>query len=252
MLDNVIDINTIPVLQGKYTNERYRPVGGGTFGWAHLLAQEGIYWESNESVDFADKVYEEIAYETIKASMELSIEKGQYDYFEGSDWSTGEYFTERGYSKETSANGFDWEDLSNQVQSNGMRNGYVLAVAPNSSTAKIGGSSDGIDPIYGLEFFEEKKNFKFKVLAPGLNHKTYPYYVKNRYELNQDWSIKQNAARQRHIDQGVSFNLYVYSQIRAKELLDMIMFTWESGLKTTYYYKSTTYDASNECESCHS
>lgn len=123
MLDNVIDINTIPVLQGKYTNERYRPVGLGTFGFAHLLAQEGIYWESDESVTFTDKVYEEIAYETIKASMELSVEKGQYDYFEGSDWATGEYFTERGYSKETSVNELDWEGLSELVKVNGVRNG---------------------------------------------------------------------------------------------------------------------------------
>lgn len=127
-----------------------------------------------------------------------------------------------------------------------------MAVAPNSSTAKIGGSSDGIDPIYGLVFNEEKKNFKFRVLAPGLDHTTYPYYVKNRFELDQKWSIRQNAARQRHIDQSISFNLYVYSTIKASDLLDMIMETWKNGLKTTYYFKSTTYDSSNECTACHS
>lgn len=252
MLDNVIGINNIPVLQGKRTNERTRPIGLGTFGWHHLLAQEGIYWEGEESVIFADKIYEKIAYHTILASHELALEKGSYDLYEGSDWNTGEYFKLRDYRKATSANNFDWEGLAKKVSTKGIRNGYLMAVAPNSSTAKIGGSSDGIDPIYGLDFYEEKKNFKFKVLAPGLNPKTYPYYVKNRFELDQIWSIKQNAARQRHVDQGVSFNLYVYSQIKAPELLNIIIEGWKAGLKTTYYLKSTIYDASNECEACHS
>ena len=65
---------------------------------------------------------------------------------------------------------------------NGMRNGWLMAVAPNSSTAKIGGSTDGIDPIYSVEYAEEKKNFKFKVTAPDLNHITYNYYRRARHE----------------------------------------------------------------------
>lgn len=218
----------------------------GTFGWHHLLAEQGIMWESDESVTYADELYGKIAYLAIKSSSELAVEKGKYDYFEGSDWSTGAYFESRGY------NSPEWLELKEKVKTDGLRNGYLMAVAPNSSTAKIGGSSDGIDPIYGLVFNEEKKNFKFRVLAPGLNHKTYPFYVKNRFELDQLWSIKQNSARQRHVDQGVSFNLYVYSTIKANELLDIIMATWEHNLKSTYYLKSTTYDSSNECEACQS
>lgn len=246
MLDNVIDINNLPLEQAKRTNLKYRPVGLGTFGWAHLLAEEGIHWESEEAVNYADTLYENIAYAAISASADLAIEKGSYDYFEGSDWQTGAYFDKREYVSD------DWVALKEKVAATGIRNGYLMAVAPNSSTAKIGGSSDGVDPFYGTDYFEEKKNFKFKVIAPGLTYKNYNLYQKTRYDLDPIWAIRQNSKRQRHIDQSISFNIYVYSTVHAKDLLNYYLESWKQGLKTVYYLKSSTYDASGECENCHS
>ncbi|RNF39836.1 ribonucleoside-diphosphate reductase subunit alpha [Planococcus salinus] len=246
MLDNVIDLNTISVGQAEATNKKYRAIGLGTFGWAHLLALEGIHWETKEAVDFADKLYEEIAYHTIHSSMELAKEKGAYREFSDSEWQTGEYFKRRNYSSER------WEQLRKKVAATGVRNGWMMAVAPNSSTAKIGGSTDGIDPLYAVEYAEEKKNFKFKVTAPDLNHRTYEYYRRARHTLDQKWSIRQNAARQRHIDQAVSFNLYVPHTIKAKDLLDLHLEAWQQGLKTTYYVRSTSQAEIEECEACQS
>lgn len=60
MLDNVIDINNIEVLQAQYTNSQYRAVGLGTFGLHHLLALEGIHWESEEAVTYNDNLYEKL------------------------------------------------------------------------------------------------------------------------------------------------------------------------------------------------
>lgn len=246
MLDNVIDVNNLPVKQASISNKRYRAIGLGTFGWHHLLATQNIYWESDEAVHYADALYEKIAYLTIKASNELAKEKGSYPYFEGSDWHTGDYFELRDYTDQK------WLDLKADVQEHGTRNGYLMAIAPNSSTAKIGNSTDGIDPLYEIEFYEEKKNFKFKVTAPGLTPNTYEYYKKTRFNLNQLESIRQNAARQRHIDQAISFNLYVHNTIKAKVLLDIHLTAWESGLKSTYYVRSTSSEYDNACESCSS
>ena len=246
MLDNVIDVNTLPVKQASISNKRYRSIGLGTFGWHHLLATQNIYWESDEAVQYADTLYEKIAYLTIKASNELAKEKGTYPYFEGSDWHTGEYFHLRDYTAPK------WLELKEDVQQHGTRNGYLMAIAPNSSTAKIGHSTDGIDPLYEIEFYEEKKNFKFKVTAPGLTPNTYEYYKKTRFHLDQKESIRQNAARQRHIDQAISFNLYVQNTIKAKVLLDIHLTAWESGLKSTYYLRSTSSEYDNACESCSS
>ncbi|WP_407407829.1 ribonucleoside-diphosphate reductase subunit alpha [Peribacillus sp.] len=246
MLDNVIDVNTLPVKQASISNKRYRSIGLGTFGWHHLLATQNIYWESDEAVKYADTLYEKIAYLTIKASNELAKEKGTYPYFEGSDWQTGEYFDLRDYRDPK------WLELKEEVKQYGTRNGYLMAIAPNSSTAKIGHSTDGIDPLYEIEFYEEKKNFKFKVTAPGLTPTTYEYYKKTRFHLDQKESIRQNAARQRHIDQAISFNLYVQNTIKAKVLLDIHLTAWESGLKSTYYLRSTSSEYDNACESCSS
>lgn len=246
MLDNVIDLNTISVGQAEATNKKYRAIGLGTFGWHHLLALEGIHWESEKAVEFADKLYEEIAYQTIQASMQLAEEKGAFSQFTGSEWHTGEYFERRNY---TSAR---WNSLQQQVAKNGVRNGWMMAVAPNSSTAKIGGSTDGIDPLYAVEYAEEKKNFKFKVTAPDLDHNTYEFYRRSRHVLDQKWSIRQNAARQRHIDQSISFNFYVPHTIKAKELLDLHLEAWKQNLKTTYYVRSTSQAEIEECEACQS
>ncbi|MGE7715599.1 ribonucleoside-diphosphate reductase subunit alpha [Priestia megaterium] len=245
MLDNVIELNDLPVLQAKLTNQKYRAVGLGTFGWNHLLALKKIAWETDEAVAYCDELYEQIAYLTVQASMNLAKEKGAYPLFKGSDFESGAYFETRKYTSEA------WSELRNEVQSNGIRNGYLMAVAPNSSTSIIAGSTASIDPIFRKFYSEEKKNYKIPVTAPDLSPATNWYY-KSVYLIDQHWSIKQNAKRQRHIDQSISFNLYVQNDIRAKELLDLHMTAWKEKLKTTYYVRSTSSEVIEECESCHS
>ncbi|MGH8038532.1 MAG: ribonucleoside-diphosphate reductase subunit alpha [Stenotrophomonas sp.] len=243
MLDNVIDLNQLPVPQATITNRKYRAIGLGTFGWHHLLALQQIAWNDAQAEDYADTLYERINYLAIQASMQLAQEKGRYSAFLGSDWHNGEYFRARGYDSPA------WQELAAQVGVHGLRNGWLLAVAPNMSTAQIAGSSASIDPVYGAFYYEEKKDFRRPVAAPGLSLETYPYYEKGAYRLDQFASIRQNARRQRHVDQSISFNLYVPSTIRASTLLALHMSAWKEGLKTTYYVRSNDIDI-DECEWC--
>lgn len=249
MLDNVIDLNTIDVKQAQITNQKYRAVGLGTFGWHHLLALEGIMWESDEAVKYADELYEYINFLAIEASMELAKEKGAYKLFEGSDWQTGKYFEKRQYNNENSK--LDWDGLAEQVVVYGLRNGWLFAIAPNGATSVIAGSTASIDPVFKPFFFEEKKDYKLPVVAPDLNYKTYKVYERSAYIIDQFWSIKQNGARQRHVDQGISFNLYVPNNINAKIMLQLHIEAWKAGMKTSYYVRSTATDI-EECEWCHS
>ncbi|MGO1718620.1 MAG: ribonucleoside-diphosphate reductase subunit alpha [Luteimonas sp.] len=245
MLDNVIDLNALPVPQATITNRKYRAIGLGTFGWHHLLAQKGIHWDTPEAEDYSDALYERINYLTVQASMELAREKGSYPMFAGSDWHNGNYFRDRDY------NSTRWLDLSAQVAVNGLRNGWLLAVAPNMSTAQIAGSTASIDPIYSAFYYEEKKDYRRPVAAPGLSLETWPYYEKGGYKVDQFASVRQNARRQRHVDQSISFNYYVPSTIRASTLLELHMTAWREGLKTTYYVRSNDIDIA-ECEWCSS
>jgi ribonucleoside-diphosphate reductase, alpha subunit len=245
MLDNVIDLNDLPVPQATITNQKYRAIGLGTFGWHHLLAQKGIDWNSRQAEEYSDALYERINYLTIQASLALAKEKGAYKVFKGSDWQNGEYFSKRGYTSP------EWQELAAQVSINGVRNAWMVAVAPNMSTAQIAGSTASIDPIYSAFYYEEKKDFRRPVVAPGLTVDTYPYYEKGAYRVDQFASVRQNARRQRHVDQSISFNFYVPSTIRASTLLDLHMTAWKEGLKTTYYVRSNDIDIS-ECEWCSS
>lgn len=247
MLDNVIDINTIPVPQARITNQKYRAIGLGTFGWHHLLALKHIRWESDEAVSYADSLYEKIAYLTISASHELAVEKGAYPTINGSDWENGRYFEKRDYLKNSQ---YNWSQLAMKIQKQGIRNGYLMAIAPNSTTAIIAGSTASIDPLFRKEYIEEKKNYRIPVLAPDLNEQTFWFY-KNAHDIDQAWTLKQNAARLRHVDQGISLNLYVKNNIKAKELLDLHILAWSVGIKSTYYVRSTANEIA-ECEVCSS
>lgn len=252
MLDNVIDINNIEVLQAQYTNSQYRAIGLGTFGLHHLLALEGIRWESEEAVQYNDALYEKINYLLIRSSMELAIEKGRYSKFTGSDWDTGHYFTSRGYVDGSREGKFvtteQWKELMGQVHENGVRNAWMFAIAPNGSTSIIAGSTASIDPLYELLSYEEKTTYKVANPAPDLSEKTIWYY-KTAFMIDQHWSINMASARQRHIDQAQSFNLYVRPDIKATEFLDLHLHAWKAGIKTTYYVRSRALTI-EECESC--
>lgn len=245
MLDNVIDINTLPIEQATLTNQKYRAIGLGTFGWHHLLALENIPWESDKAVQYADELYEKIAYLTIQKSMELSKEKGSYPAYQGSKWETGAYFENKGYT------GGKWSALKREVAENGMRNGYLMAVAPNSSTSMIANSTASIDPVFKPFYNEEKKDFNIPTTPPDLTPETYDIYRRSAYIVDQRWSVAQNAKRQKHIDQSVSFNMYVPHTIKASILLNLHLQAWKSGLKTTYYVRSTSNDV-EDCEWCES
>lgn len=157
-LDNVINLNFYPVPYAQLTNQRYRSIGLGISGYHHALAKRRIKWESEEHLEFMDKVFETINRAAILASSNLAKEKGSYQFFEGSDWQTGAYFDKRGYDSA------EWQDVRKTVALQGMRNAYLLAVAPTSSTSIIAGTTAGLDPIMKRFFLEEKKEVCFHVL----------------------------------------------------------------------------------------
>ncbi len=244
MLDNVITLNKLPVLDAKVTSNKYRAIGLGTSGYHHYLVNNKINWESEEHLKEADSLFEEFAYNAIKASMELAKEKGAYEAFEGSEWQTGEYFEKRNYTSER------WQKLKEDIKKYGIRNGYIMAVAPTGSTSNIANTTAGIDPIFKKFFVEEKKGIYVPKTAPNLNDENFWLYKEAHY-IKQDWSIKACAIRQRHIDQAQSFNLYVTPDLNAKDIFDMYINCWKMGIKTIYYIRNQSLEM-DECTSCSS
>ena len=243
-LDNVINLNFYPVPYAQITNQRYRSIGLGISGYHHALAKRRIKWESEEHLQFMDKVFETINRAAILASSNLAKEKGSYQFFEGSDWQTGAYFDKRGYDSA------EWQDVRKTVALQGMRNAYLLAVAPTSSTSIIAGTTAGLDPIMKRFFLEEKKGSMLPRVAPELSDETYWMY-KSAYLINQKWSVRASGVRQRHIDQAQSMNLYITNDFTMRQILDLYLLAWKEGVKTIYYVRSKSLEV-EECESCSS
>lgn len=241
-LDNVIDLNFYALPYAQITNRRYRSIGLGVSGYHHLLATRGIVWESEEHLRFADEVFERINYHAIAASEQLAEERGAYALAAGSDWETGAYFAKRGYTSER------WQQLAARVADHGLRNAYLLAIAPTSSTSIISGTTPGIDPVMRTFFLEEKKGAMLPRVAPDLSPQTKWYYKPAHY-LDQLWSVRAAGVRQRHIDQAQSMNLYITNDYTMRQVLNLYVEAWKRGVKTVYYVRSKSLEV-EECESC--
>ena len=241
-LDNVIDLNFYPLEYAKLTNHKYRSIGLGVSGYNHMLAKRNIKWESEEHLKFVDEVFERINFAAIKADNALAIERGTYKLFDGSDWQNGDYFNKRGYTSEK------WKDLQRSVCENGMRNAYLLAIAPTSSTSVLSGTTAGVDPVMKRFYLEEKKGSMLPRVAPELSINTWWYY-KPAHTIDQTWSIKAASVRQRHIDQAQSINLYITNEFTMRQVLNLYIEAWKAGVKTIYYVRSKSLEV-EDCDSC--
>ncbi|MCR3757680.1 ribonucleoside-diphosphate reductase subunit alpha [Clostridium felsineum] len=241
-MDNVIDLNYYSVPFAEVTNKKYRGIGLGTSGYHHMLTNNKVAFTSEEHFDFADRIYEKINYYAIKASTNIAREKGRYDYFEGSDWENGDYFKLRGYASN------EWKELKEEVKKYGMRNGYIMAVAPNGSTATIAGTSEGIDPVMSRFWMEEKKGSITPKIAPNLSKENFWFY-NSAYNIEQKLCVKINGIRQRHIDQSQSFNLYITTDYTMRQIMNLYIEAYKAGVKSIYYVRSKSLTV-GDCDSC--
>ena len=267
MLDNVIDLNFYPNRKVKVTNLNNRSIGLGVMGEAQMLAESRIEWGSDQHLAKIDEIMEMISYNAIKASCELAQEKGVYNEFIGSHWSEGIFPIDKANNeakKLVDRGGlfgfvYDWDNLRKEVKTKGIRNGYLMAVAPTSSISILVGTTQTIEPIYKRKWFEENLSGLIPVVAPNLSLENWNYYT-SAYEIDQTLLIKAAAVRQKWIDQGQSTNIFIALNLASgKYLNEIYMLAWKLGLKSTYYLRSQsveaeeqtdTMDRSIECEGC--
>ncbi len=255
-LDNVIDLNFYPVEKVKRTNLKSRSVGLGVMGEAEMLACSGIAWGSQEHFDKIDEVMEAVSYNAIYASSENAKEKGSYPQFEGSKWSRGIMPMDHANAEVINlvdrgglfASNYDWDELREKVKRDGMRNGYLMAIAPTSSISILTGTTQAIEPVYKRKWFEENLSGLIPVVVPKLSPDTWSYYTP-AYDLNQTILIKAAAVRQKWIDQGQSLNIFItLDKASGKYLNEIYTLAWKLGLKSTYYLRSQSPESSGDVE----
>jgi ribonucleoside-diphosphate reductase alpha chain len=277
MLDNVIDINYYAVPQARKSNLRHRPVGLGIMGFQDALYIQGTPYASDAAVEFADNSMEIISYHAIEASVDLAVERGTYASYEGSLWSKGilpidsiKFIAEnRGenYVDINMQQTLDWSALRTRVQTIGMRNSNVMAIAPTATISNICGVAQSIEPTYQNLYVKSNLSGEFTVVNPYLVHtlkarglwdnvmandlKYYDGSVQKidripddlkalfatAFELEPRWLVDAASRRQKWIDQAQSLNLYI-NQASGKKLDVTYRMAWYRGLKTTYYLRA--------------
>jgi ribonucleoside-diphosphate reductase alpha chain len=217
-----------------------------------MLAEKGIKWGSDEHLHKIDEIMESVSYYAIKSSSDLALEKGSYPKFEGSEWSKGIFpidnanrealgLVQRNYTH-------NWMELREQVKANGMRNGYLMAIAPTSSISILTGTTQAIEPVYKRKWFEENLSGLIPVVVPNLSPDTWEFYTPS-YELNQNLLIRAGAVRQKWIDQGQSLNIFIrLDRASGRYLNEIYMNGWRLGLKSTYYLRSQSPETTNDIE----
>lgn len=265
MLDNVIDLNFYPNRKVKVTNQKNRAIGLGVMGEAEMLATKQIEWGSDMHLKTIDEIMEYISFNAINASSDLSVEKGRYAQYDGSSWSKGIMPIDvankealKLVSRDLFAMKCDWIALKEKVIKQGMRNGYLMAVAPTSTISILAGTTQTIEPIYRKRWSEENISGLTPCVVPNLNLNTINYYT-TAYDIDQKLIIKAAAVRQKWIDQGQSVNIFIkYGNVSARYLSEIYLLAWKLGLKSTYYLRSqspesleeTKMDRSFECYNC--
>jgi ribonucleoside-diphosphate reductase alpha chain len=230
---------------------------------------------SAEAVRFADESMEAVSFHAIDASVDLAGDRGRYPSFDGSLWSRGILPIDsigllaeaRGNVEVDRSTTLDWQSLRERVTRIGMRNSFVMAIAPTATISNICGVAQSIEPAYQNLYVKANMSGDFTAVNPALVHdlkrrglwdavmvSDLKYYdgslgpidrvpdelkalYATAFEIDPTWLVEAAARRQKWIDQSQSLNLYI-REPNGRQLDALYRLAWKRGLKTTYYLRS--------------
>lgn len=240
-LDNVIEVNEFPLPEIAQMTKTTRKIGLGVMGFADMLIQLGIPYDSEQGLAAAEEIARFVSEEADKASLELGQERGVFPAFQGSIYETpgGPHF----------------------------RNGSRTTIAPTGSLSIIANCSSGIEPLFALsyvrhilegeEFVEVNPYFEetaksegfysadlMKQLAEGKRLKDVeeiPDEMKKLFitshDISPEWHVKMQAAFQKSTDSAVSKTVNFPHQATPEDVAKVYMLAYREGLKGITIYR---------------
>ena len=251
LLDNVITLNYYPIQEAKQTALRYRSIGLGYLGLAEFLATRKLAYDSEEARQVTGKLFAKYAYATYRASVDLAKERGSYPLFPGSEYDKGLILGKPAeWFKKNTDDGARWEKLFADMKTSGVRFGYHVAPAPNTSTAGVVGTTAALLPIYKKFFVETNLSAPTVRVAPKLSKENFWYY-KEYTTMNMNDVIDMIAVIYPWIDQSISFEWMIDpARISPAQLYNYYVKAWKQGIKTVYYVRSLSGEVDGNCISC--
>jgi len=240
-LDNVIEVNQFPLPEIAEMTKTTRKIGLGVMGFADMLIQLGIPYDSEQGLVMAEEIAHFISAEADKASIELGQERGVFPAFGGSiyDMPDGPHF----------------------------RNASRTTIAPTGSLSIIANCSSGIEPLFALsyvrhilegeEFVEVNPYFEeaakkggfyspdlMKQLAEGKRLKDIeevPEEIKRLFitahDIFPEWHVKMQAAFQKFTDSAVSKTVNFPHDATPEDVARVYMLAYQEGLKGITIYR---------------
>ena len=249
-VSDMSDIDSVPSI--RRGNQMSHAVGLGQMNLHGYLANEHIFYGSEEGVDFTDMYFYAVTYHAIRASNLIAKERGEsFVGFEKSDYANGTYFdkyTDRAWEPATervrelfAQAGItlptveDWKQLREKVMADGMYNQNLQAVPPTGSISYINNSTSSIHPIASrIEIRKEGKLGRVYYPAPFMDNENLEYF-QDAYEIGYEKIIDTYAAATQHVDQGLSLTLFFKDTATTRDINRAQIYAWRKGIKTMYY-----------------
>jgi ribonucleoside-diphosphate reductase alpha chain len=245
-------ITSVPSIEQG--NNDSHAIGLGQMNLHGYLAREGVFYGSEEGIDFTNIYFYTVLYHALRASNRIAIERGMhFKGFERSKYASGEFFdkyTEQVWEPQTEKvrqlfvdadihipTQDDWKRLKESVAAHGIYNQNLQAVPPTGSISYINHSTSSIHPIVSkVEIRKEGKIGRVYYPAPYMTNDNLEYY-QDAYEIGYEKIIDTYAAATQHVDQGLSLTLFFKDTATTRDVNKAQIYAWRKGIKTLYYIR---------------
>jgi len=281
-MDNLLELQDLPVREAKKHNEKFRTVTLGFIGLADVLVGKSLedkrfygYRLTTRKVDkqptfeLLDKIFGKIAFLVVLASTRLARKRGRLPWFEKTKYTDkillGRWDLKNDEHRQFIAS-LIGQDKLNELEQNleryGIRNSMLLNAPPNTSTSILAGVTASILPPFNLVQLEDKQKSVFIHFVPELENGALYYDVYSKFSDINDYKdlIDIVSHIQQFIDSGISFEIVVnhnhFNTAQKLTLLYSTIFSYarRKGIKALYYWRHILPDQSSTthevCEGC--
>lgn len=243
LMDSVIDLFDFPVPQVTELAQKNRRIGLGIMGFADMLFQLGIPYNSEEGRKLAEKVMKTINNTAHEASIALAKEKGVFTNWDKS------VFKKKGIKPRNAA-----MTTVAPTGSISMMMDCSSGIEPNFALAYVKQDKDGVQYHYFNQFFEEalKKarlnkdrlaTIKEEIVKTGSIQglKNIPESLKKTFVVAMDISagdhMKMQSAFQKHVDNSISKTINFPNNATRKDVFDGFVTAWKLKCKSATVYR---------------